>query len=86
MAALMLEIPEDVPAPARIDPADMEETLRRELAVQLCSRGLLPEAAARRLSGMERVKFDDLLGKLRETEEWSYVDREVEIRLRRAGV
>jgi hypothetical protein len=27
--------------------------------------------------------FDDLLGKLRETEEWSYVDREVEIRLRR---
>ncbi|MBK6811639.1 MAG: chlorite dismutase family protein [Sandaracinaceae bacterium] len=30
--------------------------------------------------------FDDLLGKLRETEEWSYVDREVEIRLRRAGV
>lgn len=63
MAALMLEIPEDVPAPARIDPADMEETLRRELAVQLCSRGLLPEAAARRLSGMERVKFDDLLGK-----------------------
>ena len=29
--------------------------------------------------------FDDLLGALRDTEEWSYVEREVEIRLRRAG-
>ena len=27
--------------------------------------------------------FDDLLGRLRATEEWSFVDREVEIRLRR---
>ena len=26
--------------------------------------------------------FDDLLGRLRETEEWTYVEREVEIRLR----
>lgn len=63
MTAFMLEIPEDVLAQARIDPADMEDTLRRELAVQLCSRGLLPKAAARRLSGMDRVAFDDLLGK-----------------------
>ena len=29
--------------------------------------------------------FDDLLGRLRETEEWRYVDREVEVRLRRDG-
>lgn len=28
--------------------------------------------------------FDDLLGKLRATEEWKYVDREIEIRLERA--
>jgi hypothetical protein len=27
--------------------------------------------------------FDDLLGRLRETEEWRYVDREVEVRLQR---
>jgi len=27
--------------------------------------------------------FDDLLGRLRETEEWAYVTREVEVRLRR---
>jgi hypothetical protein len=29
--------------------------------------------------------FDDLLGRLRETEEWRYVDREVEVRLAAAG-
>jgi hypothetical protein len=29
--------------------------------------------------------FDELLGRLRETEEWRYVDREVEIRLQRTG-
>jgi chlorite dismutase len=29
--------------------------------------------------------FDDLLGRLRETEEWTYVEREVEIRLRRVA-
>jgi Chlorite dismutase len=28
--------------------------------------------------------FDELLGRLRDTEEWRYVDREVEIRVRRA--
>ncbi|MFN8889797.1 MAG: chlorite dismutase, partial [Cyclobacteriaceae bacterium] len=27
--------------------------------------------------------FEDLVGKLRETEEWKYVDREIDIRLTR---
>lgn len=63
MSAFMLEIPEDVVAEARIDPAQLDDTLRRELAVQLYSRGLLPKLAARRLSGMDRILFDDLLGK-----------------------
>jgi len=30
-------------------------------------------------------RFDDLLGRLRASEEWKYVEREVEIRLHRAG-
>lgn len=29
--------------------------------------------------------FDELLGRLRETEEWDYIDREIDIRLVRAG-
>lgn len=80
MTAFMLEIPEDVLAQARIDPAGMEETLRRELAVQLFSRGLLPKAAARRLSGMERVAFDDLLGQRRLPFELTEEDHDSDLR------
>jgi Uncharacterised protein family (UPF0175) len=36
--------------------------LKRELAVQFYAREILPKAAARRLAGMDRVAFDDLLG------------------------
>lgn len=63
MNSFHLEIPEDVLREARIPPDEVEETLRRELAVQLYSRGLLPKAAARRLAAMERIAFDDLLGR-----------------------
>jgi hypothetical protein len=31
------------------------------------------------------IAFDELLRRLRETEEWRYVEREVELRLRRAS-
>lgn len=33
----------------------------------------------------DTAKFDDLLGALRETEEWQYIEREVEIRVRRVS-
>jgi hypothetical protein len=36
--------------------------LRRELSIQLYARDILPKAAARRLSGMDRLSFDDLRG------------------------
>ncbi len=65
MNAFMLEIAADVLAQARIEPAQLEDTLRRELAVQLYSRGLLPKSAARRLFGMDRILFEDLLGERR---------------------
>jgi predicted HTH domain antitoxin len=57
-----LVIPEDVLEQARIPASEIEPTLKRELAVHLVARGLLPKAAARRLSGMDRIAFDDLLG------------------------
>lgn len=63
MSAFRLEIPEGILAHVRIGPAELEETLRRELAVQLYARGLLPKPAARQLAGMERIAFDDLLGR-----------------------
>ncbi len=52
----------DILDEARIPPDERAEVLKRELAVQLYARAILPKAAARRLSEMERVAFDDLLG------------------------
>lgn len=80
MSAFRLEIPDDILAQARIGPNELEETLRRELAVQLYSRGLLPKAAARRLSGMERIDFDDLLGSRGIPSELTEEDYEADLR------
>jgi predicted HTH domain antitoxin len=57
-----VEIADDILDEARIPPDERESVLKRELAVQLYARGILPKAAARRLSGMDRVSFDVLLG------------------------
>jgi predicted HTH domain antitoxin len=62
MGSFNLEIADDILDEARIPPADRARVLKRELAVQLYAREILPKAAARRLSGMDRVAFDDLLG------------------------
>jgi predicted HTH domain antitoxin len=62
MRSFNLEIPDEVIDEARIPPSERASVLKRELAVQLYAREMLPKAAARRLSGMDRVAFDDLLG------------------------
>lgn len=62
MGSFTLEIADDILDEARIPPAERASVLKRELAVQLYAREILPKAAARRLSGMDRVAFDELLG------------------------
>ena len=62
MGSFNLEITDDILDEARIPPGERDSVIKRELAVQLYARELLPKAAARRLSGMDRVAFDDLLG------------------------
>jgi len=61
MGSFRLEIPDDILDEARIPPSERASMLRCELAIQLYTRELLPKAAARRLSGMDRVSFDNLL-------------------------
>jgi predicted HTH domain antitoxin len=58
----ILEIPEDVLEEARIPRDERKGTLKRELALHLYARGLLPKAAARRLADLTRIVFDDLMG------------------------
>jgi predicted HTH domain antitoxin len=62
MKPIVLEIPSDVASAARVPPAELVQTLKQELAVQLYAREILPKAAARRLAGLERLAFDQLLG------------------------
>lgn len=63
MAAILLEIPEDIAAALRFPPGRASEEVRREFAVFLVKEGLLPRKKARELAGMERVAFEDLLAR-----------------------
>jgi len=62
MQAIDLNIPSDVVEELRLPPDEIEATLHRELAILLYARRLLPRAAARRLAGIGRLEFDELLG------------------------
>src|SRR5262249_26340958 len=61
MAAITLEIPEDIAARLRFPPARASEELRREFAVFLVREGILPRHQARKLAEIDRIAFDDLL-------------------------
>jgi predicted HTH domain antitoxin len=61
-AKLTLEIPEDVVDAARLPAAELERESRRELAVALYQRGVLPLGKARVLARMTRWEFEELLG------------------------
>ncbi len=62
MSALVLRIPEDVAAALRLPPAQAERELRTELALALYARQILPLGKARRLAGLTRRDFEELLG------------------------
>ena len=59
---LTLEIPADVVDAAKLPAAELERESRRELAVALYGRGVLPLGKARVLAQMERWEFEELLG------------------------
>lgn len=61
MSTLVLEIPEEVADALRLPSAEIEQELRKELALVLYQRGALSGGKARKLAGMTRRAFDDLL-------------------------
>jgi predicted HTH domain antitoxin len=63
MAKLILEIPEEVQAAIRLPPAEMEQEMRKELALALYQREVLSSGIARRLALMTRWEFEELLAK-----------------------
>lgn len=62
MQALTLEVPADVLAAVKLPPAETETEFRRELALALYQRGILPAGKARLLAKMTRWEFEELLG------------------------
>lgn len=59
---ILREIPSEIVAAARIPSGEIVQTLKKELAVHLYDRQILPKAAARRLAEMDRLAFEHFLG------------------------
>ena len=65
MKSISLKIPEDVVEHLRLPPCNLEQELKKELALHLYAEGILPQASACRLAGMKRLAFEQLLGERR---------------------
>jgi len=65
MNDLVLTLPGEALANARIPPAELERELRRRLAAALFSDGIVGGAAACRLAGMDKAEFQHWLGEHR---------------------
>jgi predicted HTH domain antitoxin len=61
MGQMTLAIPEDVVAALRLPPDEIESALRKELALALYQRQILPIAKAAALAQMSRWDFEELL-------------------------
>lgn len=59
---LVIDVPEDVIYAIKLPTEEIPARLKRELAVRLYQKGLLSFGKARRLSGMTRWDFHDVLG------------------------
>jgi predicted HTH domain antitoxin len=62
MKGMMLEIPEEVLASAKIPRAQMESELRRRLAATLYAEAVIGGAAACKLAGLSKAEFQHWLG------------------------
>ena len=65
MRDVTIEIPADVARAMRLPPDELEQEARKELAVALYARQILPLGKARHLAGMTRRDFEALLAQRR---------------------
>ncbi len=63
MSVRVLKIPAEVVDALRVPPDEIEDELKKKLALALYQRGILSSGKARILSGMIRSEFEELLGK-----------------------
>jgi predicted HTH domain antitoxin len=77
---MTLNIPAVVLEGARLPRKEMEEEFRKELALALYQRGILPLGKARLLAEMTRREFEDLLGKRKIPRHYTAANLEEDIR------
>lgn len=74
MGAIQLEIPEEVLQSLKLPPEEIKEALRKELALALYQRGILPLGKARQLANLTYWQFEELLGKHKIIRHYTDVD------------
>ena len=85
MGKLILEIPEEVQSALKFPPAEMEQELKKELALALYQRGALSLGMARQLSEMSLWKFEELLAERQITRHYSEEDLQEDLDYARGG-
>ncbi len=83
---VILRIPGDVVENLRLPPENIEEELKKELAIILYQRGILSSAKACKLAGLTRWEFEDLLGKRKIRRHYTEKDLEEDIEYAVSGV
>ncbi len=80
MEKLVLEIPEEVQAALRLPPGEIEQELRKELALALYQRQVLSLGKARELAQMTYWEFEELLGRRKISRHYSEEDLQEDLR------
>jgi len=62
MQMITIDIPSEVIESAKLPPEEQEKEFRKELALALYQRGILPLGKARIVAQMSRWEFEELLG------------------------
>ena len=76
---LILEIPGEVLEAVKLPPHEVEKELRRELALALYRRGVLPLGKARIVAQMTRWDFEEFLGERQIPRHYTEADLEEDI-------
>lgn len=76
---ISIEIPADILRAVRLPPKEVEQEFRKELALGLYQRGVLPLGKARLLARMTRWEFEELLGQRRILRHYTDIDLEEDI-------
>jgi len=80
MSKITVDIPDDVASSLRLPPDTAEKEVRKELALTLYARRLLPLGKARKLSGLSRRDFEALLGERRVPRDYTEEELEEDLR------